>query len=74
MASYIQTTIHSKVAKYLTPHPDNKKPQPMALAPFAEAESTQESHPPIATDKDNSIWFEKSKLYPLHYSATQKQS
>ena len=53
MASYIQTTIHSKVAKYQSPHPDNKKPQPMVLAPSAEVESTQEFHPPIVTDKDN---------------------
>lgn len=26
MASYIQTTIHSKIAKYPSLHPDNKKP------------------------------------------------
>jgi hypothetical protein len=28
MTSYIQTTIHSKVAKYPAPHTDRKRPAP----------------------------------------------
>lgn len=39
MASYIQTTIHSKIAKYPSLHSDNKKPAPKDSVASPEAAS-----------------------------------
>lgn len=38
MTSYIQTTIHSKVAKYANPHTDRKRPALTDWATSSEAE------------------------------------
>lgn len=49
MASYIQTTIHSKIAKLSTNYPDRKKPTGKESAASKREESTEEQPAPIAT-------------------------
>ena len=45
MASYIQTTIHSKIAKYPSLHPDNKKPALKDSAASLEVASPPDDPP-----------------------------